>query len=219
MTVRGWLRAVSSMVVIIGLGTAAPAAADPRPLPDTVWTNARDIPMDHVSHWASLSRNASSVDRPAFWSANLCFSLGENLPQSPESASSTVSSDESGWTAVQVISHWPGDTLVTDQYASTVYRSLRARLDHCFNAVGAQVSVTDLAAGHAATVTLPSQGGKQPQYRLYVAAPPGTGTVTELTVTNAVTGAAGAPWLDVDEQQILRNVAAPICRTAKSSAC
>ncbi|MUM15453.1 hypothetical protein FZI91_06490 [Mycobacterium sp. CBMA271] len=216
---RGWLQAVSAMAAIIGLTTAVPAAADPKPLPDTVWTSPRDIPMDHVSHWAPLSRNAVTVDRPAFWSANLCFSLGENLPQSPESASSTESSDESGWTAVQVIAHWPGDTWVTDQYASTVYRSLRARLDHCFNPIGAQVSVTDLAAGHAATVTLPPQGGKQPQYRLYVVAPPGTGTVAELTVTNAITGAVGAPWVDTDDQQVLRKVAAPICRTAKSTAC
>ncbi|TDZ76219.1 hypothetical protein DE4587_03663 [Mycobacteroides salmoniphilum] len=219
MTMRGWLRAVSAMAVIACVGTAVPAAADPKPLPDTVWTNPRDIPMDHVSHWASLARNATSVDRPAFWSANLCFSLGESLPQSPESASSSVSSDESGWTAVQVIAHWPGDTSVTDQYASTVYRSLRARLDHCFNAVGAQVTVADLPNGHAATVTLPAQGGKQPQYRLYVVAPPGTGTVAELTVTNAITGAVGSPWVDADDQQVLRNVAAPICRTAKSTAC
>ncbi|WP_134147202.1 hypothetical protein [Mycobacteroides salmoniphilum] len=216
---RGWLRAVSAMAVIISVGNAVPAAADPKPLPDTVWTNPRDIPMDHVSHWAPLARNAISVDRPAFWSANLCFSLGESLPQSPESASSSVSSDESGWTAVQVIAHWPGDTSVTDQYASTVYRSLRARLDHCFNAVGAQVTVADLPNGHAATVTLPAQGGKQPQYRLYVVGPPGTGTVAELTVTNAITGAVGSPWIDADDQQVLRNVAAPICRAAKSTAC
>ncbi|MFA4080968.1 hypothetical protein ONA92_04570 [Mycobacteroides salmoniphilum] len=216
---RGWLWAVSAMAVIACVGTAVPASADPKPLPDTVWTNPRDIPMDHVSHWAPLARNATSVDRPAFWSANLCFSLGERLPQSPESASSSVSSDESGWTAVQVIAHWPGDTSVTDQYASTVYRSLRARLDHCFNAVGAQVTVADLPNGHAATVILPAQGGKQPQYRLYVVAPPGTGTVAELTVTNATTGAGGSPWVDADDQQVLRNVAAPICRTAKSTAC
>ncbi len=128
---RGWLRAVSAVAVIVGLTTAVPAAAEPKSVPDSVWTSPRDIPMDKVSHWAPLSRNATVVDRPSFWSANLCFSLGENLPQSPESASATVSSDESGWTAVQVIAHWPGDTLVTDQYASTVYRSLRARLDHC----------------------------------------------------------------------------------------
>lgn len=216
---QGWLRAVSAMAAIACLGGAAPAAAEPKSLPDTVWINPREVPMDHVSHWAALSRNATPVDRPGFWSANLCFSLGESLPQSPESASSTVSSEESGWTAVEVIAHWPGDTGVTDQYASTVYRSLRARLDHCFNAVGAQVSVTDLANGHTATVTLPAQGGKQPQYRLFVVEPPGTGTVAELTVTNAVTGAAGAPWMDVDDQQVLRNVAAPICRTAKSAAC
>lgn len=207
------------MAVIAVLPAAATAAADPKPLPDTVWINPRDVPMDHVSHWAPLSRNATPVDRPAFWSANLCFSLGESLPQSPESASATVSSDESGWTAVEVIAHWPGDTLVTDQYASTVYRSLRARLDHCFNAIGAQVSVTDLSNGHTATVTLPAQGGKQPQYRMYVVEPPGTGTVAELTVTNAVTGAAGTPWVDADDQQVLRKVAAPICRTAKSIAC
>ncbi|WP_078293162.1 hypothetical protein [Mycobacterium sp. D16R24] len=216
---RGWLRAVSAMAVVACVGTAVPAVAEPKPLPDTVWTNPRDIPMDHVAHWAPLARNATSVDRPAFWSANLCFSLGESLPQSPESASSSVSSDESGWTAVQVIAHWPGDTSVTDQYASTVYRSLRARLDHCFNAVGAQVTVTDLPNGHAATVILPAQGGKRPQYRLYVVAPPGTGTVAELTVTNAITGAGGSPWVDADDQQVLRNVAAPICRTAKSTAC
>ncbi|WP_078307651.1 MULTISPECIES: hypothetical protein [unclassified Mycobacterium] len=216
---RGWLWAVSAMAVIACVGTAVPAAADPKPVPDTVWTNPRDIPMDHVSHWGSLARNATSVDRPAFWSANLCFSLGESLPQSPESASSSVSSDESGWTAVQVIAHWPGDTALTDQYASTVYRSLRARLDHCFNAVGAQVTVADLPNGHAATVTLPAQGGKQPQYRLYVVEPPGTGTVAELTVTNAITGAVVSPWVDADDQQVLRSVAAPICRTAKSTAC
>ncbi|WP_078282480.1 hypothetical protein [Mycobacteroides franklinii] len=216
---HGWLRAFSAVAVIAGLTTAVPAAAEPKSVPDSVWTSPRDIPMDKVSHWAPLSRNATVVDRPAFWSANLCFSLGENLPQSPESASATVSSDESGWTAVQVIAHWPGDTLVTDQYASTVYRSLRARLDHCFNAIGAQVSVTDLSNGHAATVTLPAQGGKQPQYHLYVVQPPGTGTVAELTVTNAITGAAGAPWVDADDHQVLRDVAAPICRTAKSAAC
>lgn len=136
----------------------------------------RDIPLDRASHWAPLPRSYF-VDRPAFWSANLCFSLGESLPQSPESASATVSSDESGWTAVEVVAHWPGEAVVTDQYASTVYRSLRGRLDHCFNAIGAQVSVTDLTNGHAATVTLPAQGGKQPQYHLYVVQPPGTGTV------------------------------------------
>ncbi len=219
MTMRGWLRAVSAAVVIVGLGTAIPAVAEPKSLPDSVWANPRDVPMDHASHWASLSRNAVSVDRPAFWSANLCFSLGESLPQSPESASATVSSDESGWTAVEVIAHWPGDTYVTDQYASTVYRSLRARLDRCFNAIGAQVSVTDLSSGHAATVTLPAQGSKQPQYHLYVVQQPGTGTVAELAVTNAVTGAVGSSWVEADDHQVLRGVATPICRTAKSTAC
>ncbi|MGH3726909.1 MAG: hypothetical protein ACRDUS_22620 [Mycobacterium sp.] len=219
MTVRAWLQAVSAVAVAACLGTAVPAAADPKPLPNTVWANPRDIPMDQVSHWAPLSPNAIPVDRPAFWSANLCFSLGENLPQSPESASSTVSSDESGWTAVEVIARWPGETGVADQYASTVYRSLRARLDRCFNAIGAQVTVTDLTVGHAATVTLPPQGGKQPQYRLYVVQPQGTGTVAELTVTNAITGSGGAPWVEANDQQVLRSVAAPICRTAKSADC
>lgn len=219
MTMHGWLRAISALVAIVGLGAAVPAAAEPKSLPDSVWINPRDIPLDRASHWAPLSRSAAPVDRPAFWSANLCFSLGESLPQSPESASATVSSDESGWTAVEVVAHWPGEAAVTDQYASTVYRSLRGRLDHCFNAIGAQVSVTELTNGHAATVTLPAQGGKQPQYHLYVVQPPGTGTVAELTVTNAITGAAGASWVEADDHQVLRDLAAPICRTAKSTAC
>ncbi|WP_100520570.1 hypothetical protein [Mycobacteroides abscessus] len=216
---RGWLRTISALVVIAGLGAAVPAAAEPKSLPDSVWINPRDIPLDRASHWAPLSRGAAPVDRPAFWSANLCFSLGESLPQSPESASATVSSDESGWTAVEVVAHWPGEAAVTDQYASTVYRSLRGRLDHCFNAIGAQVSVTELTNGHAATVTLPAQGGKQPQYHLYVVQAPGTGTVAELTVTNAITGAAGASWVEADDHQVVRDLAAPICRTAKSTAC
>ncbi|MDM3914446.1 hypothetical protein QRK82_23425, partial [Mycobacteroides abscessus] len=53
----------------------------------------------------------------------------------------------------------------------------------------------------------------------HVVQPPGTGTVAELTVTNAITGAAGASWVEADDHQVLRDLAAPICRTAKSTAC
>lgn len=38
-------------------------------------------------------------------------------------------------------------------------------------------------------------------------------------MTNAITGAAGASWVEADDHQVLRDLAAPICRTAKSTAC
>lgn len=211
---HGW--AVLAIELLAGLGLAGPAWAGPGRLPADVWMNSRDIPMYHALHWGPLAPNATPSDRPTFTSANLCLSIGESVPQSPQSESSTVES-ASGWSTVEVIAHWPGDASVTDQYASSVYRSLRTRLDHCFTAIGAQVTVADLPFGHSATVMLPPQGSKQPQYRLYVVAPPGTGTVAELTVTNTMTGAAGVPWIDVPDEPVLQSLAAPICRTAKSS--
>lgn len=38
-TMRGWLRTISALVVIAGLGAAVPAAAEPKSLPDSVWIN------------------------------------------------------------------------------------------------------------------------------------------------------------------------------------
>lgn len=44
MTMRGWLRAISALVVISGLGAAVPAAAEPKSLPDSVWINPETSP-------------------------------------------------------------------------------------------------------------------------------------------------------------------------------
>jgi hypothetical protein len=212
-------------------------ASKPEPasaLPDSVWIEPAQIPLEAVYTWQPPSAHAYGTAAPQFEFEQLCqttkpssvaalskvfksatATLTAGVGATAMAAAGASSAGGAGWLAQEVVTHDPSLDSASDQVAYAAFADLTKELQSCAQAVaGAQVTVsTNGAMDFAATVTIPTATGATATLHDYLIVPDGTIVELALWVVPNAGAQPVAPWSNMPDASVFSALKSPVCGT------